>query len=127
VPWWSLATAALADWTRYLHREVYGPPADCRRQASPALRARLARQWRAFMDAQIRARYQNPPPQVPTCQLRRGRAAAAPRLADPAFAPLACVCPACTRELDPVPEPARSPAAPAAPVAPVAPVAERTR
>jgi hypothetical protein len=102
-PWWDLVTAGLAAWTRYLHREVYGPLADCRRQASPALRARLARQWRAFMNARIRDRFQDPSPQVPTCQLRQARpAAAVPRLADPAFAPLACVCPACTRELDPV-------------------------
>jgi hypothetical protein len=102
--WWTLATATLAAWTRYLHREVYGPLADRRRQASPAQRARLARQWRAFMDAQIRDRYQDPPPHIPTCQLRQTRpAASVPRLADPAFAPLACVCPACTRELDPFP------------------------
>lgn len=103
--WWALVAASLAAWTRCLHREVYGPLADCRRRASPALRARLARQWRAYMDAQIRDRYQDPPPRVPTCQLRQTRpAATAPRLADPAFAPLACVCPACTRELDPVPD-----------------------
>ena len=112
--WWALVTAALAAWTRYLHREVYGPLADGRRRASPALRARLGRQWRAFMDGQIRDRYQDPSPQVPTCQLRQTRpAATAPRLADPAFAPLACVCPACTHELDPVSEVARpSPAVP---------------
>lgn len=103
--WWALVTGALAAWTRYLHREVYGPLADCRRRASPALRARLGRQWRTFMDGRIRDRYQDPPPQVPTCQLRRTRAAATvPRLADPAFAPLACVCPACTHELDLVPD-----------------------
>jgi hypothetical protein len=51
--WWTLATATLAAWTRCLHREVHGPLADRRRQASPALRARLARQWRTFMDARI--------------------------------------------------------------------------
>jgi hypothetical protein len=102
--WWDLATAALVAWTRYLHREVYGPLADGRRRISPALRAQLARQWRAYMDARIRDRYQDPPPRVPTCRLRQAHPAAiVPRLADPAFASLACVCPACTRELDPVP------------------------
>ncbi|MGD0243658.1 MAG: hemerythrin domain-containing protein [Streptosporangiaceae bacterium] len=103
--WWALATVALAAWTQCLHREVYGPLADCRGRASRGLRARLGRQWRAFMDAQIRDRYQAPAPEVPTCQLRRAYpAAGVPRLADPAFAPLACICPACTRELDPVPD-----------------------
>lgn len=102
-PWWDLATAALAAWTRYLHREVHGPLADCRRRASPAHRTRLARQWRAFMDAQLRDRLEDPAPQIPTCQLRQSRPAAVPRLADPAFAPLACTCAACTRELDSVP------------------------
>jgi hypothetical protein len=103
-PWWDLATAALAAWTRYLHREVYGPLADCRCRASPVLRARLGRQWRAFMDARIRDGFQDPPPGIPTCQLRQAWVAAAvPRLTDPAFAPLACVCMACTEELDSVP------------------------
>jgi hypothetical protein len=112
--WWALATAALGAWTRHLHREVYGPLADCRRRASPALRARLGRQWRVFMDGQIRGRYQAPPPQVPTCQLRQAQpAATVPRLADPAFAPLACACPACTRELDLVPDAAGHATAPA--------------
>lgn len=106
-PWWALVTASLAAWTRCLHREVYGPLAECRRRAGPVLRARLARQWRAYMDAQIRDLYPDPPAQVPTCQLRLGRPApAVPGLADPAFAPLACACAACTRELDPVPAPA---------------------
>jgi len=40
-------------------------------------------------------------------------AATVPRLADPALAPLACVCPACTHELNPVSDVARfSPAVP---------------
>lgn len=34
--WWALATAALAAWTRYLHREVYGPLAGGRRDGALA-------------------------------------------------------------------------------------------
>jgi hypothetical protein len=99
--WRRLVIEALAVWTRRLHREVYGPVAECRRHATLALRIRLGRQWRSFMDAQIRDRYPLAPARVPTCQLRQAwPATGVPRLADPAFAPLACICPACTWELD---------------------------
>lgn len=99
--WWNLATAALAAWTQHMHWEVHGPPTDCRRRADPELRARLALQWRAFMDAQIRDRHPQPLDHIPTCQLRQfWPAAGVPRLVDPAFAALACTCVSCTRELD---------------------------
>jgi len=99
--------AGLAQEARDAHNVI--------RDILPALRARLARQ-RPFMDAQIRNRYADPPPQIPTCQLRRSRAAEVPRLADDAFAPLACACLARTRELDPVPVPVLAgPAAAAVP------------
>ena len=75
------------------------PPADYRRHAIPARRQQLARQWRAFMEAQIRDQYPQPPPEMPTCQLRQTRPAA-PLLADPAFSPLACTCLACTDRLN---------------------------
>lgn len=98
--WRRLAIEALAAWTRCLHREVYGPAAECRRRAALTLRIRLGLQWRSFMDARIRDRYPLPSSRVPTCQLRQAwPATGVPRLADPVFAPLACVCSACTREL----------------------------
>lgn len=99
--WWQLAAEALAAWTRYLHWQVYGPLADYRQRTAPGLRARLACQWRAFMDARIRDQYPDPPPQVPTCQLRQAwTAATVPQLADPAFAAIACICPSCTLDLE---------------------------
>jgi hypothetical protein len=111
--WWHLARTALAAWAGQLDHEQHGPLASRRRRADPALRQQLARQWRTFNDAQIRGQYPQAPPQIPTCQLRRdGQApAAVPRLAHPAFGPLACTCRACTRMLDQVisrqPPPAR--------------------
>jgi Hemerythrin HHE cation binding domain len=33
--WWALVPGALTAWTRYLHREVYGPLAGCRRRPRP--------------------------------------------------------------------------------------------
>jgi anti-anti-sigma regulatory factor len=101
--WWDLATIALSAWARQLDYEEYGPPADCRRRADPALRAQLARQWRSFREAFIRDRYPGTPPPLPTCQLRQARPAA-PRLADPAFSPLACTCPGCDQRLSSLPE-----------------------
>lgn len=100
--WWRLARTALAAWAEQLDQEQHGPLASRRRRADPALRERLARQWRTFKDAQIREQYPQASPEIPTHQLRQdGRApAAVPRLADPAFGPLACTCPACTRTLD---------------------------
>jgi hypothetical protein len=100
--WWDLATTALSAWVRQLDYEEHGPPADWRRRADPVLRARLARQWRAFREAFIRDQYPDAPPQLPTCQLRRARPAT-PRLADPAFSPLACTCPDCTENLVSIP------------------------
>jgi anti-anti-sigma factor len=52
--WWHLATTALSAWTAQADCEEHGLLAEYRRYASPALRCRLALQWRAFMDAQIR-------------------------------------------------------------------------
>lgn len=97
--WWRTATTALAAWTQQVHREVYGPLADYRRRADPALRRRLSFQWRAFTEAQIRDRYPQAPPQVPTCQLRQ-LLPVVPRLERPAFAPLSCTCQGCTQELN---------------------------
>ena len=100
--WWQLATIALSAWADHVDHEEHGPLTDYRRRASPALHERLARQWRAFMEAQIRDQYPQAPPRLPTCQLRQTRPAA-PRLADPAFSPLACTCQACTDRLDQAP------------------------
>jgi hypothetical protein len=93
----------------------------CRHRGEPGCAPELAATWDTLaalidlhMDGQIRGRYQAPPPRIPTCQLRQAQpAATVPRLADPAFAPLACACPACTRELDPVPDAAGHATAPA--------------
>jgi anti-anti-sigma regulatory factor len=94
-PWWQLATMTLAAWSRLCDYEEHGPPAQCHRRADPALRQQLGRQWRAFRQARIRDRsYPDAPSQLPTCQLRLVRPAT-PRLADPAFCPLACTCQAC--------------------------------
>jgi hypothetical protein len=101
-PWWLLARAALTAWAVQLDTEEHGPLADSRYRADPALRARLAGQWRAFTEAQIRDQYPQAPPDIPTHQLRQDSKApaAVPQLADPAFGPLACTCRACTRALD---------------------------
>lgn len=101
-PWWDLARAALAAWAVQLDLEAHGPLAERRRRADPALRERLASQWRAFTEEHIRDRYPQAPPDTPTHQLcQDGHApAAVPRLADPAFGPLACTCRACTHTLD---------------------------
>jgi anti-anti-sigma factor len=96
--WWDVATTALSAWALQLDYEEHGPPAECRHRADPALRAQLAGQWRAFREAFIRDQYPGAPAQLPTCQLRRARPAT-PRLADPAFGPLACTCPDCTERL----------------------------
>jgi hypothetical protein len=102
LPWWHLVKTTLAAWAVQLDEEAHGPMADRRRRADPALRAQLADQWRAFADALIRDQYPQAPPEIPTHQLRQnGRAPVAmPRLADPAFGPLACTCRACNRTLD---------------------------
>jgi anti-anti-sigma factor len=100
--WWDLVTAALSAWARQVDYEEHGPAADCRRRADPWLRAQLAHQWRAFREALIRDQYPDAPPELPTCQLRRARPAT-PRLADPAFSPLACTCPDCTERLASIP------------------------
>lgn len=101
-PWWHLARVALAAWAVQFDTEVHGPLAECSYRADPALRARLAGQWRAFTEAQIRDQYPQAPPDIPTHRLRQDRHAPAtvPRLADPAFGPLACTCRACNRTLD---------------------------
>jgi hypothetical protein len=101
-PWWHLAGAAMAAWAAQLDLEEHGPLAECRRRADPVLRERLAAQWRAFAEAQIRDQYPQAPPDIPTHQLPRDSHAPAtvPQLADPAFCPLACTCRACTRTLD---------------------------
>jgi hypothetical protein len=93
--WWCLATMTLAAWSRQSDYEEHGPPAQYRRRADPALRQQPGRQWRAFSEACVRDRsYPDAPSQLPTCQLRLARPAT-PRLADPAFCPLACTCQAC--------------------------------
>ena len=93
--WWHLATTTLTAWSRQYEDEEHGPPGQCRRRADPVLRQQLGRQWRAFREACIRDRsYPDEPSQLPTCQLRLARPAT-PRLADPAFCPLACTCQAC--------------------------------
>ena len=101
-PWWHLARVALAVWAVQLDLEEHGPLAECRYRADPALRERLVGRWRAFSEAHIRDRYPQAPPDIPTHQIRQDSHALAtvPRLADPAFGPLACTCRACTRTLD---------------------------
>jgi hypothetical protein len=101
-PWWDLARTALAAWAVQLDIEAHGPLSEFLCRSEPALRARLARQWRAFTEAQIRDQCPQAPPDVPTHQLRQDGDAppTVPRLADPAFGPLACTCRACTRSLD---------------------------
>ena len=99
--WQKLSTAALSAWVCQLDGDENGPVAASRRAVAPALRERLARQWRAFTEARIRDLYPQPALPVPTCQLRNDHApAAVPWLADPAYAPLACTCPDCTLILD---------------------------
>jgi hypothetical protein len=100
--WWHLARIALAAWAIQLDMEEHGPLAQCRRDADPVLRDQLAGQWRAFTEAHIRDQYPQAPPDIPTHKLRQDSHAPAtvPRLADPAFGPLACTCRACTRTLD---------------------------
>jgi hypothetical protein len=101
-PWWQLARTALAAWAVQLDLEAHGPLAEYRHRADPAARERLAGQWRAFAEAQIRDRHPQAPPQVSTCQLRQDPYAppGVPRLADPAFGPLACTCRTCDDTLD---------------------------
>jgi len=100
--WWQLAQAVLVAWATQVDEEDHGPIAEYRRRADRQLRKQLAFQWRAFTEAQIRDRYLQAPPQIPTCQLRQDERAPpdVPRLADPAFGPLACTCQACTDQLD---------------------------
>jgi hypothetical protein len=98
--WWELASAALAAWALHFDDDEHGPPAGYRRRAGRGLREHLARRWRAFTEAVIRDQsYPAAPAQLPTCQLRLARPAT-PRLADPAFCPLACTCQSCTGRLD---------------------------
>lgn len=102
-PWWRLVRTTLAAWARQCDEEEHGAPAACRRHADPALRRRLAWQWRAFREARIRDQsYSDAPLQLQTCQLRQGRPAT-PRLADPSFSPLACTCQDCTGRLARIP------------------------
>lgn len=97
--WWGLATAALAAWALYADDEEYGLPSEYRHRIGRGLREQLACQWRAFTEAAIRDRsYPAASPRLPTCQLRLARPAT-PRLAHPAFSPLACTCQACTDRL----------------------------
>jgi hypothetical protein len=99
-PWWELASAALAAWALHVDDDENGPPADYRSRADRGLREHLAGWWRAFTEVVIRDQsYPAAPPQLPTCQLRLARPAT-PRLADPAFCPLACTCQDCTGRLD---------------------------
>jgi hypothetical protein len=101
-PWWHLARAALAAWAVYFDQEEHGALAEYRHRADPLLRNQLATRWRAFAEAQIRDQYPQPPPQIPTCQLRQdGKVPpGVPQLAAPAFGPLACTCQDCTDMLD---------------------------
>ncbi len=69
--WWHLARTALAAWAVHLDQEEHGALAEYRRRADPLLRNQLADRWRAFAEAQIRDRYPQAPPQIPTCQLRQ--------------------------------------------------------
>lgn len=101
--WWQLATTALTAWAVQCDHEEHGPPAAYHRTADPAVRQQLGWQWRAFREACIRDdQYPDAPPQLPTCQLRLTRPAT-PRLADPAFCPLACTCQDCTGRLGRIP------------------------
>lgn len=100
--WWHLVRTALSAWAAQLDQEQRSPLAARRYRADPALRERLARQWRAFADACIRDQYPQAPPEIPTHRLRQDSRApvTVPRLADPRFGPLACTCRACTRALE---------------------------
>jgi hemerythrin HHE cation binding domain-containing protein len=100
--WWHLARTALSAWAAQLDTEQRGPLAACRHRADPALRERLAGQWRAFADARIRDQYPHAPAEIPTHRLRQDSRApvTVPRLADPRFGPLACTCRVCTRALE---------------------------
>jgi hypothetical protein len=100
--WWHLVRTALSAWAAQLDQEQHSPLAARRYRADPALRERLARQWRAFADACIRDQYPQAPPEIPTHRLRQDSRApvTVPRLADPRFGPLACTCRACTRALE---------------------------
>lgn len=100
--WWQFASTALSAWAGHLDQAENGPLGDCLRRADPVLRDQLARQWRAFREARIRDLYPDAPPELPTCRLRLSRPAP-PRLAEPAFSPLSCTCPACTDELARIP------------------------
>jgi hypothetical protein len=99
--WWQLASAALTAWSGLLRQEEHGPMADYRHRVDRARREQLALQWRAFAEAQIRDRHPHAPPQIPTHQLQQDEhpPPRVPRLADPAFGPLACTCQACTDRL----------------------------
>lgn len=92
--WWDLARTALAGWAVQLDVEAHGLLAERRRRTDPALRERLAGQWRAFTEGHVRDRYPQAPRDIPTHRLRQDSHAPAtvPRLADPAFGPLACTC-----------------------------------
>lgn len=98
--WWQLAANALSAWAQQADQEEHGDLANWLRRADPVLRDQLTRPWRAFREACIRDQdqYRDAPPQLATCQLRL-TIPAPPRLADPAFTPLACTCQACTQEL----------------------------
>jgi hypothetical protein len=100
--WWQLARTALEAWSGLLDQEEHGPMADYRHGADRARRERLACQWRAFAEVQIRDQHPHAPPQIPTHQLRQDEHSppGVPRLADPAFGPLACTCQTCTDRLD---------------------------
>lgn len=100
--WWQLASLTLAAWSRQSDHEERGRRTQSRRRAAPAL-FRLGRQWGAFREACIRDwSYPDAPSQLPICQLRLARPAT-PRLADPAFSPLACTCQACDGKLADIP------------------------
>jgi hypothetical protein len=106
--WWRLTTAVLVAWAEELGRQERGILAGLRR-SDPADRERLARQWRAFMEARIRDQIPHPRPQVATCQLRRTNSAAALQVAALAFDPVYCTCAACDDILDRVfPAPVRA-------------------
>jgi anti-anti-sigma regulatory factor len=97
--WWHMVTTALSTWARQFDDEEHSPLAGYRYRADPALRRQLGLAWRAFREACIRDLYPVAPAQLPTCQFREARPAV-PRLAGPAFGPLACTCHACTDMLD---------------------------
>ncbi len=98
--WQELVTTALAAWTAELDRQEHDLLEECRYRIAPALRERLGRQWRAFMEARIRDQIPDAPSQTAACQLCRARPGTAPPVLAKAFDPVYCTCDACDDMLD---------------------------